>query len=130
MGQCRIISYPPVEQLADQQEVQGKFAQFIWQGSEYLLFASREEHRFHNQMLAHFFDDHSIAYQWPDEQTLEFDTAQISVTGGGRFRFVRTQGLLELSDNSQAYGRFNEAGLEAKIRSADHPWSDAGVSIR
>lgn len=127
---CRIKTYPDYTSLAGKDEVKGKFVQFVWQGNEYLLFATREQHQFHNQMLAHFMDDNTIPHRWIDDQTLEMDTDSVTVFGGGRFLYQREQNLLELWDNSQAYGRFNETGMEAKIRTAQHPWSSARVVVR
>lgn len=127
---CIIANYPPLSALSGIEEIQGKFIQFRWQGNEYLLFATREQHRFHNQMLAHFLEEQGIAYRWIDDQTLEIDDVQVEVIGGGRFLRQNSHNLLELWDNSQAYGRFNETNLKAKIHAADHPWSTSRIVIR
>jgi hypothetical protein len=126
----KIISYPPWEQLSPDGETLGKFIQFRWRGIEYLLFATRETHRFHNQMLAHFLDEHSLPHRWLDDQHLEIEADDLQIIGGGRFRLVQGENLLELWDNSQAYGRFDEEGLAEKIRTAGHPWSASRVVIR
>jgi hypothetical protein len=81
-------------------------------------------------MLAHFLTDHDIAHRWQNDETLELDTDVVSVMGGGRFLFRRPQNVLELWDNSQAYGRFNETGIASKVHAADHPWSRARVIVR
>lgn len=124
-----IDTYPPIDALSGLDEVEGKFVQFSWEGTEHLLFATREQHRFHNQMLARFLAEHGIPHRWIDDQTLEIETDTLLVLGGGRFRYRQQQNLLELWDNSQAYGRFNETGIEAKIHAAGHPWSGARVSV-
>ena len=126
----KIETYPDYTELSGLDEVQGKFVQFEWQGNEYLLFATRDQHRFHNQMLAHFMDDHAIPHRWVDDQTLEIDSDALKIIGGGRFLYRREQNLLELWDNSQAYGRFNESGIKAKIHAANHHWSGANVLVR
>jgi hypothetical protein len=126
----KIETYPADMALSGPGEIQGKFVQFEWQGTEYLLFATKDRHRFHNQMLAHFFDDNSIAHRWLDDETLEFDGDTVKVAGGGRFLYRRELNLLELWDNSQAYGRFNETGIEVKIHAAEHPWSSVRVTVR
>jgi len=127
MSLCKIINYPA---LNDADEVQGKFVQFRWRGVEYLLFATKEEHRFHNQMLARFLDEHGLPHRWQSEENLEIEVDDLAVIGGGRFYHTNAGNQLELWDNSQAYGRFDENGLEACIHSADHPWAGAKVMIR
>jgi len=130
MPLCKILSYPPLEQLSQEDEVLGKFVQFRWRGIEYLLFATKAEHRFHNQMLARFLDEHGLPHRWVDDETLEIEADDLAVIGGGRFRFEREGNLLELWDNSQAYGRFDEERLAERIQAAGHPWSSAAVVIR
>lgn len=129
MSVCKIVSYPSMEELSRENEVSGKFVQFRWRGVEYLLFATKVQHRFHNQMLGHFLEEHGLPHRWLGDETLEIAADDMEVSGGGRFRFVKAENLLELWDNSQAYGRFNESGIEAKIHAAAHPWSTARVRV-
>lgn len=126
MRPCRLILYPPL----DKTDGEGKFLQLIWRGVEYLLFANRETHRFHNQMLAQFLTESGVPHTWVDDQSLEVDDEQLEVIGGGRFRLNRSRGLLELWDNSTAYGRFDEHVLENQIHTAGPPWDRIEVSIR
>lgn len=130
MSQLKIVSYPESLPASPDDEVLGKFVQFRWRGIEYLLFATREAHRFHNLMLAQFLDEHALPHRWLDAQTLEIESDELEVIGGGRFRFAAQENQLELWDNSQAYGRFEEAGLAERIHDADHPWAGARVTIR
>ena len=129
MARTIIESYPPLSTLDKENTVEGKFVQFHWQGNEYLLFATRDEHRFHNQMLARFFAEHDMLHHWLDDQTLEFDTARVKVTGGGRFRFERQKKLLALWDNSQAYGRFDDEGLADRIKASGHIFGSGEITI-
>lgn len=130
MSKLIIESYPPLSQLDDEAMVEGKFIQFRWQGYEYLLFATRDQHQFHNQMLAHFLVDHKLPHHWRNGEHLEFELTDFSVVGGGRFRFTRDPALLELWDNSQAYGRFNGEGLADRVRTSGHPFSSGQIIIR
>jgi hypothetical protein len=130
MMRLLIESTPPVEALANEKEVEGKFVQFHWQGNEYLLFATRDHYRFHNQMLAGFFTAHGLPYHWRDETTLEFELPEFSVIGGGRFRLSREPQQLELWDNSQAYGRFDETGLAERLKASGHPFATGTITIR
>lgn len=129
MALCKIVSYPPLEQLPVEHEIEGKFVQFRWRGIQYLLFATKAEHRFHNQMLGHFLDDHGLPYHWQNDETLSIDIDDMEILGGGRFRFSPDEDSLQLWDNSQAYGRFIEEGLEDCIKATAHPWSSSHIII-
>jgi len=107
---------------------EGKFIQFMLGGREYLVFAPRELHRFHNQILAHFLADRNLPHRWSGDQALEVKAPDLVIIGGGKFRVNTETKTLELWDNSQVYGRFDAHGLAGRIGAADHPWS--GYSIR
>ncbi|MFO7593419.1 MAG: hypothetical protein R6X15_05160 [Pseudomonadota bacterium] len=126
---CRIIHYASQTPSGEDGINEGKFLQFIWQGVDYLLFADRGNHRFHNQILGRFLDEHQIPNRWVDDQTLEIDDDRLEVIGGGRFRLDHKENRLELWDNSTAYGRFDEAGIEGRITSADHPWRNMQIVV-
>jgi hypothetical protein len=108
---------------------QGKFIQFRWRGQEYLAFAPFEIHRYHNQILGHFLQEQGIAHRWLDRQRLAIDDPGLRVIGGGRFRLDLTRRSLELWDDSQAYGRFDELGLADKIARAGKPWSGLRIEV-
>jgi hypothetical protein len=110
-------------------EITGKFLQLAWRRHEYLVFAPFALHRYHNQILAHFAEDHDISYDWVSREKLEVKDQELAVRGGGRFRVNRSQKILELWDDSEIYGRFDELGLAEKIASADHPWSGFALRI-
>jgi Ser/Thr protein kinase RdoA (MazF antagonist) len=123
-----ILEYPPPGAgPATQRE--GKFVQFRWHGREYLVFAPRERHRFHNQILGEFLAEHRLPHRWSSEQTLAIETPELVVLGGGRYRVNTEAGTLALWDSSQAYGRFDDRGLAARIAAAAHPWSAYAVKI-
>lgn len=127
---CRIIHYASQMPPSEDGISEGKFLQFIWQGVDYLLFADRGNLRFHNQILARFLDEHQIPNRWVDDQNLEIDDDRLEVIGGGRFRLDHKENRLELWDNSTAYGRFDETGIEAKINSAGIPWNEIQIAVR
>ncbi len=130
MCACIIESYPPVKQLDQENEIQGKFVQLFWQGKEYLLFSAKSLHRFHNQMLAYFLADHGVPHRWVDEKTLYVDPREVGVTGSGHFRLVKSDNVLEIwGDKSRGFDRFKEAGIRSKIHGSGHPWSEAKVLI-
>lgn len=108
---------------------EGKFIQFMLGGREHLVFAPRELHRFHNQILGQFLADRNLPHRWSDHQVLEINTPDLVVTGGGKFRVNTETKTLELWDNSQVYGRFDARGLAARIGAADHPWSAYTIRI-
>lgn len=123
-----IIDYPPPAGGAGPRE--GKFVQLEWRGREYLLFAPKALHDYHNQILGRFLAEQGIAHHWASLQTLVVDDPDLVILGGGRFRADPQAASLSLWDNSQAYGRFREAGLAGRIAAAAHPWSGYTVVIR
>ncbi len=112
-----------------QAELRGKFLQLIWRGREYLVFAPFGVHRYHNQILAHFLQEHAIEHRWLGEERLDFNHPDLDVVGGGRFLADTQQHILELWDNSQVYGRFDDQQLVEKIAASAHPWSDFSITI-
>ncbi len=111
-----------------QEEIQGKFLQLNWQGKEYLLFATFAVHRYHNQILAHFLQEHALPHRWLSREKLEFDVPGLKVVGGGRFLGRSRRQVLELWDDSQAYGRFDDDGL-AQTLAASGLWRGFSVKI-
>lgn len=129
MKKIVILDYSPAEGQPAQCSQEGKFLQLVLGGREYLVFAPRGQHRYHNQILGQFLADNGIAHHWVTQERLELDSREASVIGGGRFRVDNAARVLELWDNSQVYGRFEERGLAEKIALAGHPWSVYGVTI-
>jgi len=123
MAQTVILSYLAAD------DGEGKFIQFTLGDREYLVFAPRELHRFHNQILAHFLADRNLPHRWFGNQALEVKAPDLAVIGGGKFRVSAETKTLELWDNSQVYGRFDARGLAGRIGAADHPWSGYTVRI-
>lgn len=123
-----IIEYSSLAGGAGPRE--GKFVQLEWRGREYLLFAPKTLHDYHNQILGQFLAEQGIAHHWASQQTLAVDDPDLNILGGGRFRADPRAASLSLWDNSQAYGRFREAGLAERIAAAAHPWSGYTVVIR
>ena len=107
---------------------EGKFLRLTWRGEPFLLFASTTRHRYHNQLLAHFAQTHAIPHHWLSESELAIDHPDLHLLGGGRFR--ADGDTLELWDDSQAYGRFQEEGLERMIAETDHRWNRLTLVIR
>jgi hypothetical protein len=89
-----------------------------------------EVHRYHTQILARFLEEQGLAHHWIGEDKLVVDDPEFRLIGGGRYQIRPGQARLDLWDNSQVYGRFDEAGLEQKIAGAGHPWSGFKVTIR
>ncbi len=122
----KILTYGIKEDATD---VRGKFLQLRFAGHEYLLFAPKELHGFHNHILAHFLEDRELAHYWEDEHTLKVDAHGIEIVGGGKFVLDTAARKLDLFDNSQAYGRFDERGLGERLAAAGHPWSEFKIGI-
>ena len=110
------------EDTPERTEFLGKFLQLTVRGREHLLFAPSDLHGFHNQILGQFLAEAGIPHRWVEHDRLKVDFPALSVIGGGRYRLNAPRSTLELWGSSQAYGRFDPAGLVEKIARADHPW--------
>lgn len=129
MSSTEILVYPASITGPERPEVEGKFLQLSWRDQGYLVFAAFELYRYHNQILARFALEHGLTHRWVDAQTLEVNAPQLAVHGGGRFRLNTRQQRLDLWDDSQVYGRFEESGLAASIAAAAHPWRCFTIQI-
>ena len=130
MEKLVIHEYRCAEDLPDRVEYLGKFLQLTLRGREHLLFAPFENHRYHNQILGQFLAEARIRHRWINEERLEYDFPALNVIGGGRYQVNTQQKTLVLRDISQAYGRFDAAGLAEKIAGAEHPWSVFTVDVK
>jgi hypothetical protein len=129
MSATVIFVYPAPGREQNLPEIHGKFLQLTWHGQEYLIFAPFGLHRYHNQILGHFLEDHAVPHRWVTKEKLEVDALEPVVVGGGRFRVNTEQETLYLWDDSQVYGRFDERSLLEKIAAAGHDWSGFEVKI-
>jgi hypothetical protein len=129
MSSTEILVYPASLSGLEQTEVEGKFLQLSWRHRSYLVFGAFERYRYHNQILARFAEDHGLTYRWIDARTLEVNSRELQVHGGGRFRLDPRQQRLDLWDNSQLYGRFEDAGLAQSIAGAAHPWCRLAIQV-
>lgn len=107
---------------------EGKFVQLKWRDREYLIFADFDTHRYHTQILGQFLDEQGIPHHWDDPQHLDLENSPVAVMGGGRYRADTANKALELWDDSQAYGRFQDEGLTERLARTTHPWQ--GFSVR
>ncbi len=129
MKETVIVTYPHPDEQTDQSESAGKFLQLVLRGREYLIFAPFELHRYHNQILAHFLEEKNIPHRWTGKEKLEINDSGLEVVGGGRFHSDAGRKTLDLWDDSQVYGRFDERGLPEKIARAGHAWSNCKINI-
>ena len=125
----KILTYPDSAVFGDTPNLEGKFLQLRWAGVDYLVFAVREVHRYHNQILGQFLSDRGVPHRWAAPDRLEAEHPDLAVIGGGRFRIDRVAGRLDVWDNSQAYGRFLESGLRKGLADAGPPWSGLQVVV-
>lgn len=125
----KLIVYSPSNGKATVTESRGKFLQLVLDGQEYLLFSPAGLDGYHNQILARFLTERGIPHRWSAAATLEVEHPGLRILGGGRYRVDTEAGRLELWDDSQAYGRFQERGLAQKIAGAQHPWSEFRLRI-
>jgi hypothetical protein len=126
----QIKTYPTLEAMRHLNEVRGKFVQLNWKGEPWLLFAARDQHGFHNQIVAHFMSDLHLPYHWQSPEILNFDQPGLQIVGGGKFWLNWREKQLILSDNSMVYGRFKEAGVKEALLSGGLPWAGFEIEIR
>ena len=122
-----ILSYPT--DIDDQAPLEGKFLQLRWAGRAYLLFASAEEHRYHNQILGRFLSEQGIPHRWEGAENLVVDHPGLSIMGGGRFRLDLLTKQLRVWDASSVYGRFDASALSVQLAAADPRWQELALSI-
>ena len=122
-----ILTYPT--RIDDASPLEGKFLQLSWAGTEYLLFASAEELRYHNQILGRFLAEQGIPHRWKDSENLAVDHPELVIVGGGRFRLDPLAKTLRVWDASGVYGRFDASALSAQLAAADPPWQGLALSV-
>lgn len=122
----QIRTYPPFDAS---QARNGKFLQLEVDGMPWLLFASRDAFRYHNQLLAGFLEERGITHRWADRETLEYDVQRVRVRGGGRFRLDPDAATMEAWDNSAAYGRFDDERLQAELATASGLWPQLRIIV-
>jgi hypothetical protein len=122
-----ILTYPT--EIDDEASLEGKFLQLRWAGQPYLLFASADEHRYHNQILGRFLSEQGIPHHWEGAENLVVDHAELSIMGGGRFRLDLLTKQLRVWDTSSVYGRFDAPTLSDQLAASDPPWQELAFSV-
>ncbi|OGW59830.1 MAG: hypothetical protein A2V83_11665 [Nitrospirae bacterium RBG_16_64_22] len=125
----RIVVYIEAGAQGAPAGIAGKFLQLRWRGQEHLIFSQAALDGYHTQILARFLEESDIPHHRTGKQALVVDSPDIVVIGGGRFRVDQGGATLDLWDNSQAFGRFDERGLAGRIAAADHPWKRFSVNV-
>ncbi len=122
-----VLTYPT--EIDREAPLEGKFLQLRWAGREYLLFASADEHRYHNQLLARFLSEQGVPHHWEDSENLIVDHPDLTVMGGGRCCLDLQTKTLRVWDESSVYGRFDASELCAQLAAADPTWQRLSVSV-
>ncbi len=125
----QIKTYPTLEAMRHLEEVRGKFVQISWQGEPWLLFASKDQHAFHNQIVAHFMSEQHLPYHWQSPEILNFEEPDLAIVGGGKFLLDWQAKQLNLSADSMVYGRFREEGLKESLAECGMPWREFVINI-
>ncbi len=124
-----VKSYPCFSAMRHLDEVRGKFVQLEWNNEPWLLLASKDQHAFHNQIVAHFLTQHHLPHHWHSPEHLEFSAEGLHIIGGGKFHLNFPDSRLVLSDNSMVYGRFDEEKLASDLDGLPSPWSELMIEI-
>ncbi len=108
----------------------GKFVQIRDgdNGSEYLVLSPSKLSAYHANIVERFCGLNGLDGHWNSGRTTyRIVDDSWSVIGGGRWVIDSGKKTLELGSSSQAYGRFDPAGLETRILSLDEM---KGYSVR
>jgi hypothetical protein len=97
--------------------------------SRVLLFASADEHRYHNQILGRFRSEQGIPHHWEGAANLVVDRAELSIIGDGRFRLDLLTKQLRVWDASSVDGGFDGSALSAELAAAEPPWSGLALGV-
>ena len=81
----QIKTYPTLEALRHLDEVRGKFVQLNWRGQQWLLFASKDQHAFHNQIVAHFLSENQLPFHWQSPEVLHFEQPEMVILVAASF---------------------------------------------
>lgn len=125
----QIKPYPALEAMRHLNEVRGKFVQIVWKREPWLLMASKDQHAFHNQIVAHFLSELHIPFFWRSPERLEFDQSDFDILGGGKFQLNWSAKELSLSGESMVYGRFHEQKLADSLQHIDMPLKDFAITV-
>ncbi len=125
----QIKTYPTIEAMRHLEEVRGKFVQIRWKGEPWLIFASKDQHAFHNQIVAHFMSEQHLPHHWQSPEVLNFDQPKLEIIGGGKFLLDWSEKKLKLFAESMVYGRFHEEGLMASLAQCGMPWREFAIEI-
>ena len=125
-----IKTYPTVESMQFTHESRGKFVQLCWKDEPWLLFAIKDQHAFHNQIIAHFLSEQHIPFHWKSPEILEFTDSEFEILGGGKFQLNWEQKKLSLFGDSMVYGRFDVELLEASMKHTGLPWAQLSIEIK
>lgn len=107
----------------------GKFVQIRHEDIEYLLFSPKEFTKFHADIVEKFCIEQGLSgFYNPVKKLYEILDIGWSIIGGGKFELDRLQKQILLYDDSMAYGRFNEVGLDERILKIKE-FSDYSVKI-
>lgn len=126
----QVKTYPSIEAMQHLNEARGKFVQISWKGQPWLLLASKDQHAFHNQIVAHFMSEQHIPHHWQSPEILKYENSDLEIIGGGKFQLEWQKKVLIFSGESMVYGRFDEARLSASLQNCGKPWAEMAIEIQ
>ncbi len=98
----------------------GKFVQLRHGDTEYLVLSPKEYSPYHADILERFCRERSIDGAYVEgKKRFDIHDPEWVVRGGGKFVIDETKRHIRFYDNSMAYGRFDQRGLEKKVLQTD-----------
>jgi len=96
----------------------GKFVQLRNNDAEFIVMSPALLSKYHANIVERFCNLNNLDGYWNSGKTsYQFVDVAWSVVGGGKWMINSNEKTLELGSSSQAYGRFDSAGLKKKILS-------------
>ena len=94
----------------------GKFVRIRNGATDYLVFSPKEFTKYHANIVERFCFDNGIegSYDLERKRYDMYDQAWV-VTGGGKYELDKKRKVIELYDESMAYGKFELLGLRETI---------------
>ncbi len=115
-----VIYYRDVAKTDPPAVRKGKFVQLRHDDTEYLVFSPKEYSPYHSDIIERFCRERSIDGAYKEgKKRFDIHDSDWVVQGGGKFEIDETKRHIRFYDNSMAYGRFDERGLEEKVLQTD-----------
>jgi len=114
-----VIDYSKEHFSSPPRHGKGKFIQVLSEEAEYIIMAPREMSAFHANIAERFFSSRGVRGRYNHKRDdYKIDHPVWTILGGGHWELEGDPGVLTLSGESMAYGRFQGGGLAGRMEKA------------